>query len=93
MPMTAYTVRLSQEAAFCPYRSLLATGAVLFKRGDFKAKAVQLDDKTRWLLGAVSDKAYPNIPANAVALPVRREFARVDITCWEASSRRHASCV
>lgn len=69
-----YAVRLSQEADFCPYRSLLATGAVLFKRSDFRAKAGQLDDKTRWLLGAASDKAYPNIPANAVALPVRREF-------------------
>jgi hypothetical protein len=69
-----YAVRLSQEAAFCPYRSLLATGAVLFKRGDFRAKAGQLDDKTRWLLGAASDKAYSDIPANAAALPVRREF-------------------
>ena len=69
-----YAVRLSQEAAFCPYRSLLATGAALFERGDFRAKAGQLDDKTRWLLGAASDKAYSEIPVNVAALPVRREF-------------------
>jgi len=69
-----YAVRLSQDVAFCPYRSLLATGAVLFKRGDFKAKAGRLDDKTRWLLGAAADKAYPGIPANVTVLPTRREF-------------------
>jgi len=69
-----YAVRLSQEAAFCPYRSLLATGAVLFKRGDFRVKAGQLDDKTRWLLGAVSEKAYADTPAYSASLPTRREF-------------------
>lgn len=69
-----YAVRLSQEAEFCPYRSLLATGAVLFERGDFKAKAGQLDDKTRWLLGSVSDQAYPDIQVNIAELPMRREF-------------------
>lgn len=47
----ALMVRLSQEPSWCPYRSLLATGAVLFKRGDFAVKAVRLDDKSRWLLG------------------------------------------
>jgi len=69
-----YAVRLSQEAEFCPYRSLLATGAVLFKRGDFRAKAGQLDDKTRWLLGPASDKEYSDIQKNITALPTRREF-------------------
>ncbi len=33
------------------YRSLLATGAVLFERPDFAAKAGRFDDKSRWLLG------------------------------------------
>jgi hypothetical protein len=69
-----YAVRLSQEAVFCPYRSLLATGAVLFKRGDFKAKAVRLDDKTRWLLGAEADATFSAIPADIATHPVRREF-------------------
>src|SRR4029077_12034990 len=30
-----YVVSLSQERDFCPYRSLLATGAILFNRPDF----------------------------------------------------------
>ena len=47
----AVMVRFSREPEFCPYRSLLATGAVLFGRGDFKAKAGRFDEKTRWLLG------------------------------------------
>lgn len=34
------------------YRSLLATGAALFKRADFARKARVLDDKTRWLLAS-----------------------------------------
>ena len=33
------------------YRSLLATGAVVFGRADFKLKAGTFDDKSRWLLG------------------------------------------
>src|SRR5690606_23622174 len=37
-----YGVRLSQEPEFCPYRSLLATGAVLFRRDDFRRKARRL---------------------------------------------------
>jgi hypothetical protein len=69
-----YAVRLSQEPDFCPYRSLLATGAILFGRGDFKAKASRLDDKTRWLLGADAERDYDALPAEPQALPVRRAF-------------------
>jgi hypothetical protein len=47
----AVIVRFSPEAGFCPYRSLLATGAMLFGRSDFKARAQRFDDKSRWLLG------------------------------------------
>ncbi len=47
----AVMVRFSQEPAFNPYRSLLATGAVLFGRADFARKAGAFDDKSRWLLG------------------------------------------
>ncbi len=47
----AVMVRFSREQGFCPYRSLLATGAVLFGRNDFKTQARHLDEKTRWLLG------------------------------------------
>src|SRR5204863_4355100 len=56
-------VRLSPEPGFCRYRSLLAAGAVLFRRGDFKAKAGRLDDKTRWLLGEGAQDVYDALPA------------------------------
>src|SRR5258705_288991 len=36
-------VRLAQGGDSSPYRSLLATGAILFKRGDFRLKAGALD--------------------------------------------------
>ncbi len=48
----AQMVRLSYETDWCPYRSLLASCAILFQRGDFKAKARQFDDKNHWLMGA-----------------------------------------
>ena len=70
-----YVVRLSQEDDFCPYRSLLATGAVLFKRADFKYKAKKLDDKTRWLLGEHAAAEFGGIDiAGTLPLPIRRSF-------------------
>jgi hypothetical protein len=69
-----FVVKLSQEAGFCPYRSLLATGAVLFDRAEFKAKARSLDDKTRWLLGDEAEQRFEAIDAAAARLPVRRDF-------------------
>ena len=47
-----FVVRLSQESGFCPFRSLLATGAILFDRPDFAAKSGGLDDKTLFLVGS-----------------------------------------
>jgi Heparinase II/III-like protein/Heparinase II/III N-terminus len=69
----ALVVRFSRDPEFCPYRSLLATGAVLFGRGDFKALAGRFDDKSRWLLG---DKASEQFDALQVATgaPVRLAF-------------------
>lgn len=69
----AYAVRLSPQPGFCRYRSLLATGAVLYRRGDFKAKAGSLDDKTRWLLGE-SARRFDSLDATNARLPVRRAF-------------------
>jgi hypothetical protein len=69
-----YVVRLSAEDGFCPYRSLLATGAVLFGRPEFKVKAGHLDDKTRWLLGSEADSQFARIDSAAAQLPVRRAF-------------------
>src|SRR5678809_577781 len=69
-----YVVRLDPRADFCRYRSLLATGAVLFGRPEFKAKAGALDDKSRWLLGAGAEARFAAIDAAAARLPVRRAF-------------------
>lgn len=51
-------VKLSQEPDFCRYRSVLATGALLFDRDDLKARAARLDDKTRWLIGERADARF-----------------------------------
>jgi hypothetical protein len=67
-------VRLNQGSGFCRYRSLLATGALLFRRGDFKAKAGELDDKTRWLFGEGADRAYRELETAGAKLPVRTAF-------------------
>ena len=64
--------RLAQGPGFCRFGSLLATGAVLFRRGDFKAKAERLDDKTRWLLGEGAEAVFEQLPAEPAA--PRREF-------------------
>ena len=67
-------VRLDPRAEFSRYHSLLASGAILFGRGDFKAKAETLDDKTRWLFGADAWEAFDGIDTANTRLPVRREF-------------------
>ena len=67
-------LNLSQEYNFCRYRSLLATGALLFGRADFKAKAKRLDDKTRWLLGATADDEFRQLAAAEGPLSAKRVF-------------------
>ena len=68
-----YVVRLSQDPDFCPYRSLLATGAVLFGRADFKRKAARFDDKSRWLLGREAEEKFRSMGDNAPTM-LRRSF-------------------
>ncbi|HVC29748.1 MAG TPA: alginate lyase family protein [Steroidobacteraceae bacterium] len=58
------------------YRSLLATGAVLFGRPEFRLKAAQCDDKTRWLLGDEAAARFVSIDTSGSRLPVRRAFPR-----------------
>ena len=57
-----------------PYKSLLALGAILFKRGDFKLKAHTLDDRARWLLGAAADAEFQRLDAEKTRLPLRQAF-------------------
>jgi hypothetical protein len=69
-----FVTRLSPEQDFCISRSLLATGALLFKRGDFKLKAGGLDDRTRWLLGGEADAQFAALDAEKTRLPLRQAF-------------------
>ena len=70
-----FVVRLSREPSFSPCRSLLASGALLFRRADFKAKAGALDDKTRWLFGRDADEVFASIgPIADDDLVPRRTF-------------------
>ena len=62
------------QPPFSPYRSLLATGAILFHSGEFKAKAGVLDDKTRWLLGNEADALFAKESTAQAKLPVRQAF-------------------
>lgn len=69
-----FVVRLDPRPGFCRYRSQLATGAILFGRGAFRAKAHDMDDKTRWLLGAGADERFGALIGQPGTLPVRRAF-------------------
>ncbi len=69
-------VRWSPSRNFHVYRSLLATGAVLFSRADFKAKAGRFDDKSRWLLGDSAAQRFVSLSCESVLLPVHRSFTR-----------------
>lgn len=71
----AVLVRFDPGANFSLAHSQLATGALLFQRGDFKAKAGALDDRTRWLFGADADGRFHALPATQPSLPIRRAFA------------------
>ena len=70
----ALVVSLDPVSRGCPYRSQLAAGALLFRRGDFKAKAGALDDKSRWLFGAGADAAFRALASDEARLPARRTF-------------------
>lgn len=69
------------------YRSLLATGAVLFDCAEFKFKASErsssttalevgasVDDKTRWLLGDAAAARFQSVDMSRVSLPMRKDF-------------------
>ncbi len=69
----AVMVRFSRHPDFNVYRSLLATGALLFRCHDFKAKAGRFDDKSRWLLGDDAEARFDALPKEDGFL-VRRAF-------------------
>ncbi|HWZ62591.1 MAG TPA: heparinase II/III family protein [Steroidobacteraceae bacterium] len=67
--------RLAPGRGFCPYRSLLASGAVLFGDAALKRKAGGLDDKTRWLFGAHAQQVFEQLVVAVDPLPQPRAFA------------------
>ncbi|WP_338844571.1 alginate lyase family protein [Massilia sp. W12] len=73
----ALMVRFSRQNNFDAFRSLLATGAVLFKRADFKAKSAGFEDKSRWLLGDGGAQEYEALGnPNPLEFPQKREFPK-----------------
>ncbi len=66
----------AQDAASDPAlcRALLASGAVLFKRGDFKLKARKLDERARWLLGPQAAREFAELDSEKTRLPLRQAF-------------------
>jgi len=72
----AVMIRFVPDHDFPVYKSLLATGAVLFNRPDFAAKAGVFDDKSRWLLGDERERQFTELlrRANLQQLSFRREF-------------------
>lgn len=57
----AVMVRFSPNSGHDVYRSLLATGSVLFDRAEYKKKAVSFDDKSKWLLGEKGKKKFDSL--------------------------------
>jgi hypothetical protein len=73
VPSDGQTEGTSRMGIAAIFRSLLATGAVLFGRPAMRAKAGAFDDKSRWLLGDESAKVFARIDASK-AFPLRRAF-------------------
>jgi hypothetical protein len=69
-----HLLRLDPSPDYAPFRSLLALGALLFRRGDFKEKAKGLDDRARWLYGEDADAAWDALDPEATHLPLRQTF-------------------
>lgn len=67
--------RLAPGRDFCPYRSLLATGALLFGRPALARKAGAADDQTLWLLGSAARDRLAALRAARDLRPLPRTFA------------------
>ncbi len=56
-----FAVILNEAENSHVYKSLLATGAAIFKRGDLKDKAGDIDEKTVWLVGNHGRRAFDRL--------------------------------
>jgi hypothetical protein len=66
--------RLAQSSDFCAYRSLLASGAIVFGSSGLKLKAGKLDEKTRWLFGPRAEELFNRVDVQRAPLPRSRAF-------------------
>ena len=71
-----YVVQLAFTEHFNPYRSLIATGALLFGRPDFALKARELDAKSRWLQGDAEARFHTLLARAPAHFEPTRSFAQ-----------------
>jgi hypothetical protein len=55
------------------FKPLMAVGAILFERGDFRLKAGRLDESTRWLVPGAQER-YDRLSVERTSLPPRQQF-------------------
>ncbi|MDB6091691.1 MAG: Heparinase family protein [Gammaproteobacteria bacterium] len=67
-------VRFVPEREPDVFRSLLATGAVLFGQPELRVKARRFDEKSRWLLGDAAESSFDALDTSMAVLPIRRAF-------------------
>lgn len=65
-----FAIILSENEYFNPYQSLIASGAVMFKKSEFKRKAGQFDEKSMWLFGIDGLEQF-NVLDNKKSVPVK----------------------
>jgi uncharacterized heparinase superfamily protein len=59
-----YAIILTEAPAFNPFKSLIATGATHFNRGDLKKTAQAFDEKSLWLSGGAGYTTFINLPGH-----------------------------
>jgi len=79
------------EADDNPVRSVLAASAVLFERGDLKAKAGEFDQASFWLLGKQGAKKFESLPAEPG--PARKAFQQGGYYILNGSNRTRAKLI
>ena len=70
----AFAFRLDPAPDLDRFKSSLATGACLFGRPEFAAKAGRLDDRTRWLVGSAAGMRFAALATQPATGPIRRAF-------------------
>ena len=89
-----FALALSEESRINPYRALLWTGAVLFKRGDFKDKVKHvIDEKSLWLLGDEALGQFNALPEKKFTARQSFEKGGYYILVKEEGTKNEVKCV